>query len=175
MTPDEFDAAFDNFQVSAFRMECRQTYAVDEEDAALRAFRERLPRPERSVRTDPWLRRIATTTVAGRSWSRLRLIKHPLSEYVRWEMIAYAESAVAGEEIRLLNLDQYPELSDLGPDFWYFGADNPDEFAIVMHYPPDGSLPTYERITDVRWCRDQRDAALSRSVSLAEYLATQGC
>jgi hypothetical protein len=34
VTPDEFNAAFDIFQISAFRLECLQTYAVSAEDAA---------------------------------------------------------------------------------------------------------------------------------------------
>ncbi len=57
MTPEEFNAAFDSFRSSAFRLECLQAYAVSAEDARLRAFREGLPRPERSVRTSPWLGR----------------------------------------------------------------------------------------------------------------------
>lgn len=174
MTPDEFNAAFDAFQISAFRLETLQQYAISAEDAALRAFREGLPRPERSVRTSPWMRRIAATTIAGKSWSRARLVLHPPTEYVRYELISYVESVAVGEEIWLVDVNAHPELSDLGPDFWLFDAGAPDEFAIVMHYGTDGSAPGYERTTDVGWCRDQRDAALSRSMSLAEYLAQQG-
>ncbi|MGH8571998.1 MAG: DUF6879 family protein, partial [Gammaproteobacteria bacterium] len=51
MTLDEFDALFDRFEVSAFHLETHQDYAIEEEDKRLRAFREGLPRPERSVRT----------------------------------------------------------------------------------------------------------------------------
>lgn len=108
MTPDEFNAAFDTFRVSAFRLETLQQYAISAEDTALRAFREGLPRPERSVRTSPWMRRIATTTIAGKSWSRVRLVLHPLTEYVRYELISYVESVVVGEEIRLVDLNATP-------------------------------------------------------------------
>lgn len=169
MTPDDFNAAFDEFRVSAFRLECLQTYAVSAEDARLRAFREGLPRPERSVRTSPWLQRIAATTIGGKSWARARLVRHPLTEYTRYELIGLVESQAVGEQIRIVDLNSHPELSDLGPDFWLFDADEPDEFAIVMRYEA-GSVLGYERTTDVDWCRDQRDAARARSVSLAEYL-----
>lgn len=173
VTPEEFNAVFDAFRVSAFRLETLQQYAISAEDAALRAFREGTPRPERSVRTSPWMRRIAATTMAGKSWSRVRLVRHPPTEYVRYELISYVESVVVGEEIRLVDLNAHPVLGDLGPDFWLFDAGEPDELAIVMRYGADGSAPSYERTTDVAWCRNQRDTALSRSVSLAEYLAQQ--
>lgn len=170
MTPDDFNAAFDEFQVSAFRLECLQTYAVSDEDARLRAFREGLPRPERSVRTSPWLHRIAATTIAGKAWTRVRLVHHPLTEYTRYELISFTESQVAGEQIRIVNLNRHPELSDLGPDFWLFDAGQPGEFAIVMRYAA-GSVLGYERTSDVGWCCDQYDDAMVGSVSLAEYLA----
>lgn len=170
MTPDEFNAAFDSFQVSAFRLECLQTYAVSAEDAGLRAFREGLPRPERSVRTSSWLQRIAATTIAGKAWTRIRLVRHPLTEYTRYELISFIESQAVGEQIRVVDLNTHPELNDLGPDFWLFDAGEPNEFAIIMRYEA-GSVLGYERTTDVRWCHKQHDAALAGSISLAEYLA----
>lgn len=174
MTPEEFDAAFDTFQHTVLRLEVLQSYAVSAEDEFARAFREGLPRPERSLRTSSWLRHIATTTMAGKSWTRVRLVRHPLSEYLQHELLAFVESAAVGEQIRIVDLDQHPELSQLGPDFWLFDAGKPDEFAIVMYYDDAGSLTGYERISDVDWCRDQRDRALAASVSLANYLARGG-
>ena len=170
MTPEEFNAAFDEFRVSASRLECLQTYAVSAEDARLRAFREGRPRPERSVRTSPWLGRIAATTLAGKVWTRVRLVHHPLTEYTRYELIGFVESQAVGEQIRIVDLNTHPELGDLGPDFWLFDAGEPDQFAIIMRYQA-GSVLGYERTTDVDWCRKQWDAALAASISLAEYLA----
>jgi len=169
VTPDEFNAAFDEFRVSAFRLECLQTYAVSAEDARLQAFREGRPRTERSVRTSPWLARIAATTLAGKVWTRVRLVHHPLTEYTRYELIGFVESQAVGEQIRIVDLNTHPELSQLGPDFWLFDAGEPDQFAIIMRYQA-GSVLGYERTTDVDWCRKQWDAALAASISLAEYL-----
>ena len=173
MTPEEFDAVFDTFQASAFRLETLQSYAISAEDAWLRAFREGLPRPERSIRTSAWLRRVAVSTMAGKSWSRVRLVRHPLSEYLRYEILGYIESAAVGEETRIVDLDLYPHLKDLGPDFWHFDADEPGEFAIAMLYDPDGNILHCERTTELNWCREQREAALSCSIGLAEYLASR--
>lgn len=171
MTPEEFNAAFDGFHASAFRLECLQTYAVSAEDERLRAFREGLPRPERSVRTDPWLRRIAASTIAGKSWTRIRLMRHPLTEYMQYGLISLVESQAVGEQVRIADLNAHPELEQLGPDFWLFDAGETDEFAVVIHYDENGALLGLERSDDVGWCKEQRDTAMAYSVSLAEYVA----
>lgn len=174
MTPDEFNAAFDTFRRSALRLETLQSYAVSAEDEFVRAFREGLPRPERSLRTSQWLRRIAATTMAGKTWTRIRLVRHPLSEYLRHELLAFIESAAVGEEIRIVDLNQHSEVTEIGSDFWLFDAGYPDESAIFMHYDHTGTLTSYERVIDVDGCRWQSDQALERSVSLAQYLARGG-
>lgn len=174
MTPDEFNAAFDTFRRSALRLETLQSYAVSAEDEFLRAFREGIPRPERSLRTSPWLRRIAATTMAGKTWTRIRLVRHPLSEYLRHELLAFVESAAVGEEIRIVDINQHPEVTEFGPDFWLFDAGYPGESAIFMHYDYTGTLISYERVIDVAGCRWQADKAIERSVSIAEYLARGG-
>jgi hypothetical protein len=111
------------------------------------------------VRTNPWLARIAATTIAGKSWSRVRLVRHPLTE-----------SQAVGEQIRIVDLDAHAEMGRLGPDFWLFDAGESDAFAIVMRYDAAGSVLGYERTTDGGWCSEQYAAAMAGSISLAEYL-----
>ncbi|MGH3823993.1 MAG: DUF6879 family protein [Pseudonocardiaceae bacterium] len=171
MTPEEFDQSFDRFEFSAFRLEVLQRYAVSAEDARMRAFREGTPRPERSVRTSPWLQRIAATTMAGKAWSRLHLIQEPLSEYLRYELIGYVESCACGEEIRLAYPpDERPALVD----FWLFDSSTPGAFAVLMHYSDDGEVLGYEYVDkslEVAELETVRDLVWSRSWSLAEHLA----
>lgn len=171
MTPEEFDASFDAFERSVLRLEVHQTYAVSAEDSFAQAFRQGLPRPERSIRTSPWLRRVAATVMEGKAWTRIRLVRHPLTEYLRHELLAYVESAVVGEETRMVDLNRYPECSSLGPDFWLFDAGTPNEFAIVMHFDTAGAVRSYQRVYAVDWCVQQAEQALAKSISLAEYLA----
>lgn len=171
MNPEDFAACFDNFHQSAFRLETLQQYAIAEEDERMRAFREGLPRPERSVRTSEWLRRVAVTTAAGKSWSRVHLISEPLSEYLRYQLIGYVESAAAGEEIRLAW--DTPDLPDVG-DFWLFDADTEDASAVFIRYDEDGAVLGFEGATDpaaIAHLREVRDLVWSRSWSLAEQLA----
>jgi hypothetical protein len=152
-----------------------QHYAVDEEDERIAAFRHRLTRPERSVRNSPWLRRIAVTTAAGKNWQRVHVVDHPLTEYLRYELVGYVESAACGEEIRITDRAASSEFASLGPDFWLFDADTADAFALLMRYDTAGHFLSYDHTTDphdITNCVQQRTIVLSHSLSLNTYLAS---
>ena len=170
----DFAACFDEFQVSAFRLETLRQYAVPAEDERIAAFRERRPLPERSPRTSPWLRRVAETTAAGKYWSRVHVVDEPLSEYVRFEMVTYRESAQAGENIWITDRRANPALDALQTDFWLFDAETDRPFAALMQYDADGhymdAAVTTNR-TAIAECKAARDLALNHSVPLITYLA----
>jgi hypothetical protein len=171
VTGEEFAALFDTFQHTAFRLECLQAYDVSAEEESVRAFRDGRPRPERSVRTSPWLRRIATTTAQGKQWSRVRVVAYPLTEYTRYELVGYVESQAAGERILLTDADQ---VGDLGPDFWLFDAGTAATRAVLMRYTPDGHVDGFDLVTDYaeleRLQHIQRTAE-AHAVPLNEFLA----
>jgi hypothetical protein len=171
---DEFDSYFDRFTHDVFRLENLQHYAISAEDERVRAFRENTARPERSVRTEAWLARIAVTTVAGKSWERIHVVDHPLSEYLRYELVGYVESQAAGEQIRIADRAADESLSRLGEDFWLFDADSADAFAVLMQYDEAGHFVGFERTVEpavLERCRNEREIALRYSVSLNTYLA----
>ena len=142
MTPQEFDTEFDRIHRSAFRYEGLPVYAVDEEDEDLVAWRRGEAMAERSVRTSPWLARMARQTIVdGVEWCRVRKVPHPLSWYLRWEISGYIESQACGEQI-LLTDEGAPH------DFWLFDVDTPDARVIVQHYNDHGVLQRYEKILD---------------------------
>ncbi len=167
----EFDACFDQFTVTVFRLEVLQTYAVGgAEGERLRAFREGLPRPERSVRTDPWLKRIAVSTAAGKRWQRVHIVEHPLSEYIQYELVSYVESQAAGEQICLADRGADDSLAALDEDFWLFD----DAYVVFLKYDAAGRWLKAEYSEDpavVASCRAARDAALAHSQPLNTYLA----
>jgi hypothetical protein len=173
---NDLEACFDTFAASAFRLETLRHYAAPAEDERLAAFREGRPMPERSVRTSPWLRRIAITTAAGKRWSRVHVVDHPLSEYVRFELAAYRESAEAGERIRITDRAADPALSVLARDFWLFDAEIGHPFAALMSYDDAGryvSAAITDDTAEVGACIAARDMALRHSVPLADYLAAR--
>jgi hypothetical protein len=175
MAPEEFNDCFDRFRTSAWRLEARQRYTSPGEDDRIKAWREGRPRPERSVRTSPWLRRVAVTTAEGKQWGRVHVVRHPLSEYLRYEMFGYVESAAAGEEIRIADQAASPALDALGPDFWLFDGGTEHAFAVLMHYDDDGRLAEYEPVSATAAlgeCYRVRDLVLAHSVPLNAYLAS---
>ncbi|WP_328996332.1 hypothetical protein OG394_16940 [Kribbella sp. NBC_01245] len=176
MSFDEFDSHFDRFATDVFRLETLQTYAVSEEDSRIHAFRNGTPRPVRSVLNTPWLARIAVTTVAGKSWQRVHVVDHPLSEYLRYELVGYVESQAAGEQISIAERAADPSLAELSKDFWLFDADSTDAYVVLMDYDGDGQFIGFEHSTDpaiLQRCRTERDLALKHSVGLNTYLAIE--
>src|SRR6266545_3912509 len=82
VTPEEFDSYFDRFLVSAFRLEALPLYDVAAEQDEFDAWKRGEPLPERSIRTDPWLARVALTTMtAGKRWMRAHVVDEPVSDY----------------------------------------------------------------------------------------------
>ena len=170
----DLDRCFDLFQVSAFRLETLRTYAAPAEDELLRAFRLGLPRPERSARTSAWLRRIADTTAAGKSWGRVRVLGRPLSEYECYQLIGYSESAEAGEVTGIADRSAHPELSVLASDFWLFDAHTVRPFAALMSHDDAGRYLGAEVTTEpvmIGACVTARNLAQRCSVPLGVYLA----
>jgi hypothetical protein len=174
VTEEEFAALFDTFQHTAFRLETLQTYDVSAELEAVRAFREGRPRPERSVRTSAWLRRVAVTTAQGKQWSRVRVVAYPLTEYTRYELVGYVESQAAGEHIQLADFDQ---VGDLGPDFWLFDGGTPTARAVLLQYTADGRIRGFSRVTDpteLERLHDIQRKAETHAVPLNTFLAEAG-
>lgn len=174
MTPEEFDALFDSFRSDVFRLEGLPAYAGEEDDR-LHAFYAGQPLPERSVRTEPWLARIALTTITeDKSWMRVRVVDEPMTEFQRYQLEPYRESQAAGEQIRIVTR---AELGDSGPDFWLFDAGTADARGIVMHYSDDYRWLGADLITDpvlLTGLDRRRQAAVAKAVSLNEFLAKVG-
>jgi len=171
----DLSACFDLFERTAERLEVLPAYAVGgAEEERLRAFRLGLPRPERSVRTSPWLARIARTTAEGKSWRRVRVLGWPLTEYQRYQLTGYQESAAAGDVIRIADRSAHPELATLDRDLWLFDADGPLPFAALMSYDEADAYLGSEITTapgSVERCRAALRLAGRYAVSLDTYLA----
>jgi len=167
-------ACFDRFRSSAFRLERLPTYVVEDEREEIDDWRAHRPRPEYSIRTSPWLARIATDTLAGKHWQRLRIVDLPLGEYLRWQLLNYIEAAATGEEIRIIDRASCPVLA-ADEDFWLFDADKAQPFAIAMAYDEDGRPGEHQLVTDVERLtayQRTRDAAWKTAVPLNEFLAS---
>jgi hypothetical protein len=165
---DQLERCFENFHTSAFRLETLRGYIVPAEADRLAAFLGSAELPEPSSAARVWLKRIASTTAAGKTWQRVRVVSEPLSDYERFELAAYAESAAAGEQILIAKGISW--VSRINKDFWLFD----DRTAAVMEYGVDGRY-IGSWVTDdlpiVTFCCEERDAALAASQPLATWLA----
>jgi Family of unknown function (DUF6879) len=100
-------------------------YSVDEEAESFRAWKEGQPPPAWQLDRG-WCRLVADATAAGKFMQRVRLVRYPLSDYVRFEMDwGYPQNIEAGEDIRILGLSRDDELPfipepERGYDFWLF-------------------------------------------------------
>jgi hypothetical protein len=163
-------------QVSACRLETLQHYAGDEEERQ-RAFLagEPLPPPGPGKRDD--LELIAALMLARRVVQRVHVVGQPLSDYIRYELAAYADNAAAGEDIRIADRSAHRELGDLGEDFTIFDAGTSGASVILFRYDARGRLHGYRHATDqetVMRCSGQYSLALACSVLLHEFIASVG-
>lgn len=122
----------------------------------------------------PNLALISRLRHAGRQIGRVHVVSRPLSAYVRYELAAYAENAAAGEDIPIADKSLHPELGSIAQDFAIFDEGTPQEAVVFFDYDGAGLIRGY-RVTDdpetVERCRRQRELAIARSVSLADFTA----
>lgn len=120
---------FDGASRSVVRVETLPTYDVGGDEAeSLAAWRAGRPRPERSVRTNRYLQRVAAAVARGVVWERLRVIDSPPSDYQRWELLAYQESQAVGETVMLAERIDVPAGVE-GEDVWIV-----DDHAVALDY-----------------------------------------
>jgi hypothetical protein len=164
----DLDALFGTFRHTAFRLETRQVYHVVEEWDSFTAWRDGRVRPERSVRTDSYLRHVARAALAGKRWNRVRLVEYPLTEYTRYELACYPENQAAGERVHILD----DTLVSYG-DFWLFDRGHATAQGVFMRYTSDGQFGGLEAVTERAVLRGLEMTAanlLDRATPLDEFL-----
>lgn len=117
MTLDELRAAVGRVEREVFRLEVQQSYA-GVSDPGWDAWQAGRPLPQRTVENNEWLAQVASHVSAGLRRYRALVLDLPLTEYLRYELVAFAHNVAAGEEVFLVLSDADPRLSDLTEDFW---------------------------------------------------------
>lgn len=170
--PGLFDKLFDQFVTSVFRLEALPGYDVgDDEDFA--AWKAGKPEAPFSVVTSPWAARLATTAMAGKKWSRVRVVSEPITDYERWELGAYQQTSALGEDIAVVGRSRAAGLTGT-PDFWLFDGDQPGGWVVEMVYDDQGRPGTHLLHAEpetVRKYRVAARAAQAMATPLNVYLA----
>jgi hypothetical protein len=175
LSPAEFRALFESFTASAFRLETLPEYRVEGETDEYALYLQ--GKPLSPDGNEAWCRIVSSAARAGKRMSRVHVVPHRLTPYLRYEIEwGYLYNAEAGEDILLLVHDQPAEVSGTWPldDFWLFDDGTATCACVRMRYDEVGHFLFGELITDpseVDACRRVRDAALAHAVTLQQYLA----
>lgn len=162
----EEDALFTTFESSAFRMETHQIYTMPAEQAELARFLAGEPIPDGF--SAEWHAEIRGNRAAGKTMTRLKIVRQPLTDYTRF-LLAWAVpgNVAAGEDYRIITGADADELGIPEQDFWMFDGTT----VMLQNFGPDGTLRGKELADPsdlgeyVRW----RDLALARAVPFGDY------
>jgi hypothetical protein len=168
MTNEEFFALADR---TVWRLETLPQYnpRTDDAFAEWRRTGQLLPLEERPGKR-AWMAAVRAVVAAGKHVGRVRVRAPSDHPYAAYELAVYPENQAAGEDVRIADRSEHPELAQLDRDFWLMDED----LVLLMDYDPDGQFramtPTRDPAVLAR-CLRQRDLAVARSVPLVEYLA----
>lgn len=150
----------DSFRSTAFRLETLPSYGVAGEGGL------------RSLRDNRYLARVARTTLAGRSWARVRIVDDPLPGYQREQIHrVYVESNACGESVYLF---PRAEFSHCRSDFWLFDRGERSACAVRLWFDEHGAPARDELVTDPDLLDELHDDALdllTLATPLGEFLA----
>jgi hypothetical protein len=173
VTNEEF---FQLFLASAWRLEALPAYGTAESDPAFAGWLERghLPPLAKRPAKQAWMAAVRAAVAGGKRLGRVHVLRQPLTPYLAYELQTYPENVEAGEDVRIADLDEHPELARFDRDFWLLD----DQLVLLMDYDPEtyffrGLIPTRDPAV-LADCRHRRDLAVACSVPLAEYLTAVG-
>ncbi len=163
---DAWQAYFRDFKRSAFRLEVHQTYTMPAEAETVRGFLAGARKPD--AFNASWHRTISDHAAAGRTMTRAKIVRRPLTPYSRYLFEwCIPGNVAAGEDYRIVDVTEHPIPELPEQDFWMF-----DESTVVhLNYRPDGTQISRELIQDpdlgmyLAW----RDLALENAVPFRGY------
>ena len=165
---EEWRTYFRDYERSAFRLEVHQTYTMPAEAETFRAFLAGEAMPEGF--NGRWRQTIRDRVAAGRTMTRAKIVRRPLTAYGRYQFAwGIPGNVAAGEDYRIVDLTERQDPGLPEQDFWMF-----DETIVVhLNYRPDGTQINRELIQDpdiakyLAW----RDLALESAVPFSAYRA----
>ncbi|MEU9402253.1 DUF6879 family protein [Streptomyces sp. NPDC048242] len=164
---DAWQARFQNFRYEAWRLETLPQYLMPQEAGELAAFRSGTRIDPRTV-SNEYTDRLRRQLAEGRPQGRVHVVTRPLSEYLRFEFSQYyAPHALAGEQIRILDVtDRENPLSGV-QDFWMFDHTE----VVLMNYHQDGRQISREVFEgDVTQFIEYQRIAVAKSIPFEEYV-----
>ncbi|MFJ6568899.1 DUF6879 family protein [Streptomyces sp. NPDC091292] len=164
---EEWAARFEGFQREAWRLETLPQYLMPQEAEEYEEFRAGA-RIDPATVSDEYTERLRRQAAQGRIQGRVHIVSRPLSDYLRFEFHHYYKAhALAGEQIRILDITDRPNPLDGVQDYWMF--DHAE--VVLMNYHPDGRQISREVFdSDVAPFVEYQRIAISESVPFEEYV-----
>ncbi|MFJ3665414.1 DUF6879 family protein [Streptomyces sp. NPDC090106] len=127
-------ARIQGFQREAWRLETLPWYRVPSEDGDIQDFLngQRIDVANYSSGYTDGLRKLRSE---GKTKGRVHIVSRPLTDYLRFEFMYYGAHAVAGDEIRILDVTNRPNPLEGVQDFWLFDRSE----VVLMNYEADGT------------------------------------
>ncbi|WP_327737142.1 hypothetical protein OG749_28985 [Streptomyces nojiriensis] len=164
---EAWQVKFRDFRQEAWRLETLPQYLMPQEAEEFAAFMAGARIDPGSV-SNEYTDRLARQVAEGRSQGRVHIVTHPLSDYLRFEFSQYyAPHALAGEEIRILDVTNRENPLRGIQDFWLFDRTE----VVLMNYYADGRQISREVFEgDVSPFVEYQRIAVSESVPFEEYV-----
>ncbi|WP_261575482.1 DUF6879 family protein [Frankia gtarii] len=175
MTPAELVALYSSFTSEAVRLETRQYYEVPGDADRQRAYREGQPLPARPAKSAT-VQLIRDAVDAGKTFARVHIVDHPLSDYVHYELdAAYPENHAAGEQVWIVDRASHPGLAAAHRDFALFDRDTDHPSVVWYDYTPDGRLTGYTPGTpaDLAACTSLLTLARTHALPYADFMTSE--
>ena len=157
-------------QRSAWHLETRDSYGVDDEKGRLARFLATGYRDHvaEAAERAPWLELIRAVTGAGVQVWRARIVCEPVSDYMRFSYAGSQPNIDAGEEIRWLPRRRASRIALPGNDFWLLDRQR----VLFNYFTGDGRSTGHELATDagaVRLCEAAFEAVWAVAIPHARY------
>lgn len=144
---DEFMACFQKMKKSAFRLEMLEEYNVDSEKESFLKFLGGEKFPPLGYNKD-WVDLINRSVQRGIDFRRVRLIRNPIKDYVKFEVSwAYKVNMSGGDKVGIIESDGLPNFKSDVPilkDYWLFD----DEHCYIMEYDFVGRFLGISRVPE---------------------------
>jgi hypothetical protein len=130
---DSFGELFNTMKASAFRLEALEYFSIPEEVEEISLYRGGQKAPPIGSNQD-WLDTVSKATQRGVDFRRVRLVKEPVHDYLKYEIAwGYRLNVPAGEKVSCIMYSTEPVFETQVPifkDFWLFD----DEHCFLMEY-----------------------------------------
>ncbi|MFI2241105.1 DUF6879 family protein [Streptomyces chrestomyceticus] len=154
-TPEQFARLFENFQHSAWHLETRRRYAVDEQSETYARFA-RGEKPAWDLET-PWSRTIRAKTTDGACVGRVRVVDDPPTAGQLYLLAHGEKNAALGEDVRSIWRADAARANLPDEDFWIFDShivavclfDNDDHLTGAELITQPAAVNQYNRLRDI--------------------------